>query len=197
MQESVSGRFHTWLRAVRRATAVALWPEFMRPSPYRDSVAFGIECVDDLTPLSFGSESAWPIIHGQARIYKGTEPRKIIVTEMIICTWTRKGQSVKTAASVETASDLRLVSAYVGSKNCLPTAPTQSTGLSGQVFARDTIGNGIAWPTIAPGVDVVISFAVCPTVLYRCTPPKGFRRKDLRTVRVHAHFNVLGEACEE
>ena len=57
------------------------------------------------------------------------------------------------------ASDVLLVGAFVGSKNCFPTAPNNSIsgGVNLGAYAPNALGNGISWPTADAGIDITSS----------------------------------------
>lgn len=82
---------------------------------------------------------------------------------------------------------------YVGAKNCFPTAPDQSIGISGCALSRGTVGNGVNLPSVKAGEDVVFGCAVQSSALCRISPPDGYIIKDLAVVQVHAILNLFGE----
>ena len=163
-------------------------------SPYRDSTQLGILIVGTVTPSQYVSDTAaLPILSGQSRAYQSFKPEKMIMTEILIATYTNASDTtVKRAASVSDASDLVLVQAYAGNYNCFPNAPSETTGIAGAAFAYNAYGNGISWPTINPGIDVSAGVAVEETVLYRTTPPDGFTIDDLVSVKVKIRINIFG-----
>ena len=163
-------------------------------SPYRDSTQLGILITGTVTPSQYATETnPLPIISGKSRAYQSFKPEKIIMTEVLIATFTNaSGVSVKVAASVSDASDLVLVQAYSGNYNCFPNAPDDSNGISGAAFAFNALGNGISWPTINPGIDVSAGIAIEETVLYRVVPPDGYTTDDLETVKVKVRVNIFG-----
>lgn len=163
-------------------------------SPYRDSTQLGVLCVGTVTPSQYALDTnPLPQITGHSRAYQSFKPEKIIMTEVLIATFTNASSvTVKVAASVPDASDLVLVQAYSGNKNCFPNAPDDSNGISGAAFAFNALGNGISWPTINPGIDVSAGVAIEETVLYRVVPPDGYTTDDLVTVKVKVRINIFG-----
>lgn len=163
-------------------------------SPYRDSTQLGILITGNIVPAQFPSDtSALPVLTGKSRAYQSFKPEKVIMTELLIATFTNASSvTAKVAASVTDASDLVLVQAFSGNYNCFPNAPDDSSGISGAAFAFSAYGNGISWPTINPGIDVSAAVAVEQTVLYRVTPPDGFTTDDLVQVFVKIRINIFG-----
>ena len=96
------------------------------------------------------------------------------------------------SVSVPDGGDLILVSAFAGSYNCFPTAPNQSTGLSGRALASNSLGNGISWPTINGGIDLSIGFSVKSTAVYRAPVPQGYTQADITSIQVLARLNLMG-----
>lgn len=162
------------------------------PSAYKDSNGFGISVTGTLLAAQF-SNTIYPTITGNTRAYVSIKPQKLIIDEDLIFTWTNSSGTVTTVASVDTAGDLILTSAYVGNKNVFATAPTQQTGFSGRALSNVALGNGVSWPTVNPGIDVVVTLAVKPTGQYRSAPPSGYVQANLVSVQVLAQVNVFGE----
>lgn len=163
-------------------------------SPYKDSTQMGVLVTGTVTPSQYAVETnPIPILSGKSRAYQSFKPEKLIVTEILIATFTNASdETVKVAASVSDASDLVIVQAFSGNQNCFPNAPDETSGVSGAAFAYNALGNGISWPTINPGIDVSASVGVEETVLYRCTPPDGFTTDDLVSVKVKIRLNIFG-----
>ncbi len=163
-------------------------------SPYKDSTQMGVLVSGTVLPEQYASETTpIPILTGKSRAYQSFKPEKLIMTELLIATYTNASSvSAKVAASVSDASDLVLVQAFSGNQNCFPNAPDESNGISGAAFAYNALGNGISWPTINPGIDVSANVGVEETALYRTTPPDGFTADDLVSVRVKARLNIFG-----
>lgn len=163
-------------------------------SPYRDSTQLGILITGTVTPAQYATDTnPLPIISGKSRAYQSFKPEKIIMTEILIATFTNASDVlVKVAASVSDASDLVLVQAYSGNYNCFPNAPDDTNGISGAAFAFNALGNGISWPTINPGIDVSAGVAVEESVLYRVVPPDGYTTDDLVSVKVKVRINIFG-----
>ena len=161
-------------------------------APYKDSGQISIKCTGTFTPQNWNA-SALPVITGLTRVYKSFKPAKAIVTEIIKTTYQNDSAGpVTVATSVSDASDLVLVSAFSGADNCFPNAPSESTGMAGPVFANNSLGNGISWPTINGGIDMTISFAIEDTVLFRNVPPAGFTSDDITSVTLVVRFGLLG-----
>jgi hypothetical protein len=163
-------------------------------SPFKDSTQMGVLVSGTVYPENYTSDtSPIPIISGKSRAYQSFKPEKLIMTEILIATYTNASdETVKVAASVSDASDLVLVQAFCGNYNCFPNAPDESNGISGAAFAYNALGNGISWPTINPGIDVSASIGVEETVLYRATPPDGYTSDDLVSVKVKCRLNIFG-----
>lgn len=164
----------------------------VRPA-YKDSTQIGIKCQGTFTPSTWTGSSTLPQVTGRTRVYESFKPTKAIVTENILVTFeTASLGAVTRAANVSDASDLILVSAFAGAKNCFPTAPDQDTGISGAAFANNSLGNGISWPTINGGIDMVVQFGVEQSVIYQITPPTGYTSDDITSIVVTVRFNLLG-----
>lgn len=163
-------------------------------SPYKDSTQMGVLVTGTVTPSQYSVETnPIPILSGKSRAYQSFKPEKLIVTEILIATFTNASEeTVKVAASVSDASDLVIVQAFSGNQNCFPNAPDETSGVSGAAFAYNALGNGISWPTINPGIDVSASVGVEETVLYRATPPDGFTTDDLVSVKIKIRLNIFG-----
>lgn len=163
-------------------------------SPYRDSTQLGVLIKGDVTPEQYPSVDApLPQLSGSSRVFQSFKPEKVIVTELLIATYTNASNvSVRVAASVSDASDVVLIQLYSGNYNCFPNAPDASTGISGAAFAYNALGNGISWPTINPGIDVSATIGVEESVLYRFVPPDGYDAGDLVSVRVRVRINLFG-----
>lgn len=162
------------------------------PSQYKDSNGFGINVQGDILVGQF-SATQYPTINGSTRAFVSIKPQKLILDEDLLFTWTNSSGTTTTVASVDNAGDLLLVSAYVGNKNVFATAPTQATGFSGRALSNVALGNGVSWPTVNPGIDVVVTLSVKPTAQYRSAPPSGYTQSDLVSVQVIAQLNVFGE----
>lgn len=162
------------------------------PSAYKDSNGFGVNCTGTILAGQF-SATQYPTVNGNTRAFVSIKPQKLILDEDLIFTWTNSSGTVTTVASVDNAGDLLLISAYVGNKNVFATAPTQGTGFSGRALSNVALGNGVSWPTVNPGIDVVITLGVKPTAQYRSAPPSGYAQTDLVSVQILAQLNVFGE----
>jgi hypothetical protein len=161
-------------------------------APYKDSGQISIKCIGTFTPQNWNA-SALPVVTGLTRVYKSFKPAKAIVTEIVKLTYTNdSAETLTIATSVTDASDLVLVSAFSGADNCFPNAPSESTGIAGPVFANNSLGNGISWPTINGGIDMTVSFAIEDTILFRAAPPAPFTSADLSSVQVIVRFGLLG-----
>ena len=162
------------------------------PSQYKDSNGFGVNVNGTILVGQF-STTQYPTINGNTRAFVSIKPQKLILDEDLIFTWTNSSGTVTTVSSVDNAGDLMLTSAYVGNKNVFATAPTQGTGFSGRALSNVALGNGVSWPTVNPGIDVVVTIAIKPTAQYRSAPPSGYSQEDLVSVQVIAQLNVFGE----
>lgn len=162
------------------------------PSQYKDSNGFGISVVGTILAGQF-SDTQYPQVSGNTRAFVSIKPQKLILDEDLLFTWTNSTGTVTTVASVDNAGDLLLVSAYVGNKNVFATAPTQATGFSGRALSNVALGNGVSWPTVNPGIDVVVTLAIKPTAQYRSAPPSGYTQEDLVSVKLMANLNIFGE----
>jgi hypothetical protein len=160
-------------------------------SPYKDSTQIGIKCIGTFTPASW-TGSSLPTVSGKTRVYKSFKPTKAIVTELLVVTFTNSSGTAQGVASVSDSADLVLISAFSGADNCFPTAPDESTGISGPTFANNSLGNGISWPTINGGIDMTVSFAVEMSVLAQVAPPAGFTSQQITSVAITVRFNLLG-----
>lgn len=162
-------------------------------SPYKDSTQISIKATGQFNPANWSGSSALPTVTGATRVYKSFKPTKAIITENVLLTYTNASLGSRTVAvSVADGADLVLVSAFAGADNCFPTAPNESTGMAGPVFANTTLGNGISWPTVNGGIDMTVSFAIEQSVLFQGNPPAGFSQEDLSTVTVTVRFGLLG-----
>lgn len=168
-------------------------------SPYKDSTQIGIRIttgdINATVANNAWLSSSLPQFSGTTRVYKSFKPTKAILTELVIAKFTSQAAGPQTRSiAVDAASDLVLVSAFSGADNCFPTAPNESTGISGPAFANNSLGNGISWPTINGGIDMVVTFAVEQTVQYVINagqlglPPDAL----LQTVNLTIRFNLLG-----
>jgi hypothetical protein len=161
-------------------------------SPYKDSTQISISCTGTFT-LQTWNGSALPTISGMTRVYKSFKPTKAILTEKVITTFQNQSAGTVTrATSVSDSSDVVLVQAFSGADNCFPNAPTESNGMAGQVFANNSLGNGISWPTINGGIDMTVGFAVEQTALYAVLPPAGYTQEDIISIVVQVRFGLLG-----
>ncbi len=165
------------------------------PSQYKDSNGFGIEVRGVVLAGQFSSAAGaqYPTVPGSTRAFVSIKPQKLILDEDLIFTWENSTGATRTAASVDNAADLMLVSAFVGNKNVFATAPTQSTGFSGRALSNVALGNGISWPTVNPGIDVVVTLGIKPTAQYRSAPPSGYTQADLVSIELIANLNIFGE----
>lgn len=162
-------------------------------SPYKDSTQFGVDCQGSFPPTAWVAGSNYPTINGLTRVYQSFKPNKAIVDEDLIVTFTNDSLGASTTAvTVGDGGDLILVQAFAGAYNCFPTAPNQSTGLSGRALASNSLGNGISWPTINGGIDLNITFSVKQTAVYRATPPSGYTSADITSIQVLARLNFMG-----
>lgn len=162
------------------------------PSQYKDSNGFGINITGTILVGQF-SNTQYPQVPGNTRAFVSIKPQKLILDEDLIFTWTNSSGTTTTVASVDNAGDLVLISAYVGNKNVFATAPTQATGFSGRALSNVALGNGVSWPTVNPGIDVVVTVGVKPTAQYRSAPPDGYTQSDLVSVQLIAQLNIFGE----
>lgn len=167
----------------------------VRPA-YKDSTQFGIECSGTFAVAAWSnSNTTLPTVTGKTRVYESFKSAKVISDEQLILTYSNDSLGdTSIAVDVSDAGDLKLIGVFAGAKNCFPTAPDQSTGISGRALANNSLGNGISWPTVNGGIDVVITFAVRRTAIYRGTPPTGYTSADLSTVEVLATLNLFGES---
>lgn len=164
----------------------------LRPA-YKDSTQIGIKCSGIFGPTAWTGSTALPQISGTTRVYESFKPTKAIVTENLIVTFQNDSLGTVTrAAAVSDSSDIVLVSAFAGAKNCFPNAPNQDNGIPGQAFANNSLGNGISWPTINGGIDMNVAFAIEQSVLYQVQPPAGFSIDDIVQVQVSVRFALLG-----
>lgn len=162
-------------------------------SPYKDSTQFGVDCQGTFTPAAWVSGANYPTVNGLTRVYQSFKPAKAIVDEDLIVTFTNDSLGATTVAvTVSDGGDLILIQAFAGAYNCFPTAPNQSTGLSGRALASNSLGNGISWPTINGGIDLNITFAIKQTAIYRATPPSGYTTADISSIQVLARLNFMG-----
>lgn len=161
-------------------------------SPYKDGTQFGVEANGTFTPSSWQG-STYPVVNGLTRVYQSFKPEKAIVDEDLLVTFDNTTLGSQTVSvSVADGGDLILVSAFAGSYNCFPTAPNQTTGLSGRALASNSLGNGISWPTINGGIDLSIGFAVKSTAVYRAPVPSGYTQADITSIQVLARLNLMG-----
>lgn len=160
-------------------------------SPYKDSTQIGIQCLGTFT-LSSWSSTALPRISGQTRVYQSFKPNKGILSELLIITYQASGVTAVRSKAVQDASDLVLTSAFSGSYNCFPNAPTEGNGIAGQTFSPNSLGNGISWPTINGGIDMTVEFAVEQSAPFAIDPPAGMTHDDITSIVVKARLNLLG-----
>lgn len=162
------------------------------PSQYKDSNGFGVSCTGTILAGQF-STTIYPTITGSQRAYVSIKPQKLIADEDLIFTWTNSSGTTTTVASVDNAGDIILTQAFVGNKNVFATAPSQNSGFSGRSLANVALGNGVSWPTVNPGIDVLVTFSVKPTAQYRSAPPSGYTQANLVSVQLLVNLNIFGE----
>lgn len=131
---------------------------------------------------------------GTTRAYQSFKPTKVVLTQTVKTVY--GGQNlpdITISRESESASDVVLIQAFVGSYNCFPNAPSFSSGISGQVFSSDN-GTSISWPTINAGLDVNLGFVVKPTVLYQSNKdelPIGYLPTP-KQITLEVRANLLG-----
>lgn len=162
-------------------------------SPYKDGTQIAIKATGTILSTAFTGTTILPTVTGATRLFQSFKPEKAIASELLIATWTNDSDvSVTTATSVTDIGDLVLIQAYSGSINCFPNAPNEENGIPGCAFARDSLGNGISWPTLNTGVDMNVSWAVESSILYRMDPPTGYVQADLVSVAVTVRLALFG-----
>lgn len=164
----------------------------VRPA-YKDSTQIGLKATGTFTSTTWSGSTSLPQITATTRVYESFKPNKGILNELVIATYTNDSDvAVTRSTNVSDASDVVLVSAFAGAKNCFPNAPNQDNGIPGSAFSPNSLGNGISWPTLNGGIDMVVAFAVEDTILYRVTPPSGYTQDDLTSIEVRIRFALLG-----
>ena len=133
-----------------------------------------------------------PTVSGKERVYQTFKPQKLVLDETLVATFASARDSAEVAATPDEASDLVLVSLYVGNVNCFPYAPDFRNGLSGRALGVRSVVCAVSLPTVYGGLDVQYSAAVTKTALYRLVPPEGFTTGDLVSLRVEARLNLFG-----
>lgn len=164
----------------------------VRPA-YKDSTQIGIKCTGTFTPANWTGASSLPTVTGRTRVYESFKPNKAIANESLRVTFETASLGATTRSlNVSDASDLVLTSVFAGAKNCFPTAPDEDNGIPGVAFANNSLGNGISWPTINGGIDMVVTFAIDDSVIYAITPPTGYTSDDITSIVVSVRFALFG-----
>ena len=159
-------------------------------SPYKDSTQIGIQCTGAFAPSAWAGGKV-PQITGVSRIYQSFKPMKIIMSEMLVVTFT-SGSRVETVAMVvDDASDLILTQLSAGSVTCFPGG---SSGIQARTLSQNTLGGGISFPTFPAMVDVSATIAIEQTALYRASPPKGFTTSDITSIEARVDLALCGPA---
>ena len=164
-------------------------------SPYKDSTQFGIVAQGTFLASAWDSgNTSLPTVSGRTRVYQSFKPQKAIADEQLLITFRNASLGDTTiAADVADAGDLLLITVFAGNKNCFPTAPDQSTGISGRSLSAQSLGNGVSWPTINGGIDMSVTWGVRKTAAYRAAPPAGYTSADIYSVEVITTLNLFGE----
>lgn len=161
---------------------------------YLDSSQIGISATGTF-PLTAWGGSALPQITGTSRVYSSFKPEKVVITEVLLVTFTNTTLGpTTTVAAVRDAADLVLISAFSGAINCFPNAPNESNGIPAQTFSNNALGVGISWPTVNPGIDVTVGFAVEQSAIFQATPPAGYTSNDISQIVVKMRMSLLGPA---
>lgn len=144
----------------------------------------------ELISVAPPTASNLPQMADRARVYQSIRPEKVILDEHLIATFSNANRGDATVAvMVDGAADLILVSAFLGAKNCFPTAPDVEFGISGPALAS---AGPLGWPTINGGLDLAVSLAVRPSAIHRVPPPEGYTVKDMVSLTVQARVNLFG-----
>jgi hypothetical protein len=125
--------------------------------------------------------------------YKSFVPAKATIDEKLLVTFSTATLGSKVVVvTVADGGDLILISGYSGADNVFPTAPDESTGISGSSLAPNALGQGISWPVVRAGVATSATFAVEQTAIFQATPPAGFTSDDITSIMVIARLNLFG-----
>lgn len=162
----------------------------------KDSTQIGISGSATLDPAVFAGVLAGgpkPVVTGRTILAQHFKALKGILQEVVTFVYTADvgGAITRVQVSPQIPGDLALFSAFAGSINCFPYAPTEDSAISGVTFAPQTLGNGISWATVPPGIPLTVSFNVSPSVLSLNATPAA---NTLTSVIVAFNFSVMGES---
>ena len=166
------------------------------------STQFGVECNGELKPTDWspGVHASLPTVTGRTRLYESFKPIRVVADEQLIVTFHNAKLSddhISVAVDVPNAGDLKLIGVFAGAKNCFPSAPDQTTGVSGESLAARSLSNYVDWPVIRGGCDLVISFAIRRTAVFRATPPTGYGCADITSIEVMTALSLFGRSVRK
>ena len=157
------------------------------------SSQMGILCTGTFTPSAWTGSSQLPTVSGKTTVYKSFVPAKATIDEKLLVTFTNSSLGSKVVVvNVPDGSDLVLISGYSGADNVFPTAPDETTGISGSSLAANALGQGISWPVVRAGVASSATFAIEQTAVFQATPPTGYTSNDIESIKVIVRLNLFG-----
>jgi len=163
------------------------------PSQFRDSGQISINVTQTIAvgAASFTNWNDVQVSQGST-VFTSFKPNRIVMTEMVIATFTNSTGSTVTAASSATSDDLGLLGAFSGSINTFPNAPTAATAIHGPAIAANAFGVGISWPTVNAGIPVTAMFLIYQSVLFRAPVPTGYTTSNLSSIAVTIRLAMFG-----
>lgn len=168
MQHTLGAQASPALKALLQRQAAVHAPATRGVGPqYKDSTQLPLNVAVTLGYNIASFPAAGVPVSAQVRVQTPFKPEKLTATASF---------AIGSAASTVTgyaqqqgaiASDVLLTGAFVGSKNCFPTAPTNTVagGVSLGAYPANGLGNGISWPTADAGIDISVNLLVLPSCL--------------------------------
>lgn len=147
----------------------------------------------NLVLTSWTAGGPLPRISGTTRVQRSFTPTKAILVETLTVTFSTSALGATTRVAVlKEGDDLLLIEAYSAGDNCFPYAPNEDNAISGPTFANNSLGNGIAWPTLEGGLDLQVGVAIQDSAIYQVTPPTGYTSDNISKIVVNARLNLMG-----
>jgi len=128
-----------------------------------------------IRPSDFEEHGVLPELGTSARVYKFFKPTKCVLSESIEATF--RGDSLPDKTIIEHVTnndDIMLWQVYCGADNCFPCEPAPENCIPGAVFAANSVGNEVSWPSINPGINFTIGFLIDSSVLSRVQAQSGY-----------------------
>jgi hypothetical protein len=164
MQHTLGANVSPALKAMIQRQAAAHAPATRGIGPqYKDSTQLPVNVQVSLA----GTFGAFPVngfaASATVRVQTPFKPEKLIASATFAGTTAAGAVYWQQAAGI--ASDVLLTGAFVGSKNCFPTAPSNNLvgGVNLGAYAPNGLGNGISWPTADAGIDITLNLLILPS----------------------------------